>query len=270
MKEGLANLYRVYGESEEDHILKSRRTNQDSNRIYLSFLNINAYVGLGEYFLKQDILASKKRFAILGQVAEYANNSLKSTWLTAGFRNYTYSLCSDHLELIKRMGSLTIHEVIRETRTTENCIMFAMMSLIREDWEEVEYYISVLKGFMKKAQHSPYTPLNILTLEAFRDNDGDKLKKALEGYENKKLKAHRKKIIPDEKYVSVGTLGFLKLAWLRGMEIEAESEYLPKEWLPHRPLEEYTIPYWFLRDYYREQGVGWRYEPVYPELQKEA
>ena len=106
-----------------------------------------------------------------------------------------------------------------------------------------------------------------MVLESFRDRDADKLREALLGFEDKRLKAHRKKVNPVEQYLSIVPLGYLKLAWLRGMEIEIDSEYIPKEWLPYQPLEEYTIPYWFLRDYYREQGVTWRYDPVWPEVQ---
>lgn len=42
---------------------------------------------------------------------------------------------------------------------------------------------------------------------------------------------------------------------------------MPINVLEVKLIEEYTIPFWFLRDFYREQRIDWRYDPIYPALQ---
>ena len=106
-----------------------------------------------------------------------------------------------------------------------------------------------------------------MVYQAFLEKDVNKLNLGLNSLETKTLRRTRQKHANIEKYISVLTLAFAKLAWMHGMEVEIDSKYVPKELLPFKPLEEYTIPYKFLRDFYRKQGLDWRYDPVHPELQ---
>ncbi|MDO4228643.1 MAG: Imm49 family immunity protein, partial [Capnocytophaga sp.] len=50
-----------------------------------------------------------------------------------------------------------------------------------------------------------------------------------------------------KKYISMPALGYAKLAWRRGLEVEVKSKLIPKELLPIQPLQHYEIPYDFLR-----------------------
>ncbi|MDR0814353.1 MAG: immunity 49 family protein, partial [Bacteroidales bacterium] len=47
-------------------------------------------------------------------------------------------------------------------------------------------------------------------------------------------------------YISLPALGYAKLAWRKGIEVEVNSPLIPKELLPIKPLEKYEIPYEFL------------------------
>lgn len=49
-------------------------------------------------------------------------------------------------------------------------------------------------------------------------------------------------------YISTPALGYTKLAWLKGMEIEIDHPLIPKELLPCRPLEKYEDTYDFLKE----------------------
>ena len=42
---------------------------------------------------------------------------------------------------------------------------------------------------------------------------------------------------------------YAKIAWRAGHEIELDTPYIPKEWLPMTPLEKYEDPYLFMREY---------------------
>ena len=49
-----------------------------------------------------------------------------------------------------------------------------------------------------------------------------------------------------KKYISMPALGYAKLAWILGMEVEIKSKLIPKALLPVQPLEKYEVPYDFL------------------------
>ena len=104
-------------------------------------------------------------------------------------------------------------------------------------------------------------------LLGFINKDIEKIEVNLNLLESSILKKHRINETLEEKYISINTTALAKLAWMHGMEVKIESDYVPRHLLPHEPLEEYTIPYKFLRDFYRNQGIDWRYDPIHPELQ---
>jgi len=107
----------------------------------------------------------------------------------------------------------------------------------------------------------------LLIYDAFLKRDVEKLSEVITMLDSAKHKKQRIRNDTIEKYISPRTIAMAKLAWMHGMEVNIDSPYVPKELLPFEPLEEYTIPYKFLRDYYRPLGYSWRYDPVYPELQ---
>ncbi|WP_028450879.1 Imm49 family immunity protein [Chitinibacter tainanensis] len=51
-----------------------------------------------------------------------------------------------------------------------------------------------------------------------------------------------------EDLLSVDALVLSKLAWLHGIEIDPQSDYVPREWLPMTPNLSYADPYDFMND----------------------
>ncbi len=49
-------------------------------------------------------------------------------------------------------------------------------------------------------------------------------------------------------YISTPALGYAKLAWLKGMEVDIDHPFVPKELLPFRPLDKYENRYSFLAE----------------------
>lgn len=144
----------------------------------------------------------------------------------------------------------------------------AMFEIGAGDWEGLENtikYLEKVEGSYDEMFHD--IDNYFLIYKGFLEKDADRLEKALNNLEHPQFRKVRQRRVTTEKYISSITTALSKLAWMHGMEVEVDSEYVPKELLPFEPLEEYTIPYKFLRDFYREQGVDWRYDPVYPELQ---
>lgn len=49
--------------------------------------------------------------------------------------------------------------------------------------------------------------------------------------------------------ISEEAVVYAKLAWRHGYQVDVDTPYIPKEWLPVKPLDEYTDPYDFMRDF---------------------
>lgn len=50
-------------------------------------------------------------------------------------------------------------------------------------------------------------------------------------------------------FITRPAIGYVKLAYLKGYELNIESKYIPKDWLPIQPIEEYTIPYDYVKEH---------------------
>lgn len=50
---------------------------------------------------------------------------------------------------------------------------------------------------------------------------------------------------------------YAKIAWRAGYEVEVDTPYIPREWLPIRPLEKYEDPYPFMRAYDTDAPMGY-------------
>jgi len=100
----------------------------------------------------------------------------------------------------------------------------------------------------------PSLPKNELELKidyefykALLSKDKSKCEELLEQLVSPKIHKKRNDNAILSKYVSQPALGYAKLAWRHGLEVEVNSPLIPKEILPIEPLEHYVIPYEFLK-----------------------
>ena len=52
-----------------------------------------------------------------------------------------------------------------------------------------------------------------------------------------------------EHFISTFATLYAKLAWMWGYELEMDTLFIPKEWLPIAPLETYPKPWDFMKDF---------------------
>ena len=78
--------------------------------------------------------------------------------------------------------------------------------------------------------------------------DKSKCEELLEQLVSPKIHKKRNDNTVLNKYISQPALGYAKLAWRQGIEVDVNSPLIPKEILPIEPLDNYEIPYDFLKD----------------------
>jgi hypothetical protein len=83
--------------------------------------------------------------------------------------------------------------------------------------------------------------------KALYNSDKDKMEEVLEKLVSPKIHKKRNDNPILNQYISLPALGYAKLAWRKGIEVEVKSKLIPRELLPIQPLDNYEIPYDFLK-----------------------
>lgn len=179
-----------------------------------------------------------------GRIDEILVKKYHSRLLDAGMENISYVLLSDNLDIINRYAHLGHSEYAWMVEHGHSTLAYAVQQSIIENWEKVQWCLDIMAR--KNQKLNKVLAPDRLYLEALMDMNKGKIEEALILL----LKDHKKRnkytgIAQD--YISVPALGYAKLAWLKGIEVEVNHPLIPKELLPYRPLPKYDDKYDFLK-----------------------
>ncbi|MCJ0743321.1 Imm49 family immunity protein [Pedobacter montanisoli] len=191
----------------------------------------------------KDFKEAKKSFDTCGKLDEFQIKLFEDRLLDAGIDHICYMLLSDNLELITRYSYLT-HPWFAHT-IKSGSLVHAMQCIIKEDWPALEQDIATYERITSTQKGKINIP-DLMYFKGMLQKDKGMIEEAL----LLQLKDHKKRnkymgIAQD--YISVPALGYAKLAWLKGIEVQVDHPLIPKELLPYRPLEKYEDKYDFLK-----------------------
>ncbi|MET3183773.1 UNVERIFIED_ORG: hypothetical protein ABIC43_006965 [Variovorax guangxiensis] len=206
-----------------------------------------------DWFGDHDLIAFKQDCYVaskLQYIREKEANELG--WLRE--QNFFTVLVSDHARLIEFYASFKPSDnfwIRRTSNPREHAFRHYQMTLaLRGDWEELarraqeqlDAQPPKLKRFMVDQRF--YLAL------ARGDKAG--MEEALAELTSPKVaKLRNEQLGFGYTHFFIGTHAtmYAKIAWRAGYEIEVDTPYIPKEWLPIHPLEKYEDPYPFMRAY---------------------
>ena len=223
------------------------------------------YLGLFEYLENNDIAAMKLRFFQGGLALNHYSETYVNTaeYFISGY-HLSYIIMSDNKELYELLYFNCYSQYIE--RYPDSVGILALFQIATGDWEGLQKSRDFIAQHAKdRFWQNKQIWLDIY--DGFLHRDGMKIVDALNRHDTPRLKSKRKVHEFSEAHISPYGIALVKLAIQHNIEIEIESPFYPKALLSYNPLDEYTIPYKHLRDYYRPLGYTWRYDPVYPELQ---
>jgi len=255
----------------------------DSEYVKRTFLANWNQSGIRSYLIRNNITLSvngllegkfsecKYRFSIASMLSEYCFLTYNNNWPSWNMKPYSYALLSDSKALIDKFASLPIdeHKIYDiEKKESPAYWNYLLKGLWLNDALIIDKGLSDLydKNISKNREISLSRAHKLCTEGISERNE----MKIIDGLNEFELKRNKKRILANdicENVISFFPIAYAKIAWLKGLEVDPQSKYMPLDLLRVEPLEEYTIPYWFLRDWYRDQSVDWRYEPIHPELQ---
>lgn len=254
---------------DRDYITRSysEKWNQSGIRSYL-ISNSKTFAINGIINGRSD--SRKLRFSIAAMLSEYCFIKYNNNWPRWDMKPYTYALLSDHAALIDRFAHLPLddHQIFNDEKNEVPAFWnYLLQGLLTDDNAVIEKTLTVLSDRINRKKEVSISRAHLLSVEGIMNSNEEMVLNGLKEFELKRNKSRFLKNDICENIISFFPIAYAKIAWLKGIEVDPESDYMPVELLEVKPLKEYTIPYWFLRDYYREEGVDWRYDPIHPELQ---
>jgi len=124
----------------------------------------------------------------------------------------------------------------------------AVQRVIKDEAEELEQDIAALYAMAdKKSAPIKNAGMYADVFHALLSRDSGALQAAITAFEKKSFKNMMQRHVGMHEYlISHHTLGLAKLAWYKGLPVEIDSPYVPREMLPIAPLPHYHDPYHFL------------------------
>ncbi len=175
-----------------------------------------------------------------------------------GLPNVCYPILSDNEQLIQQYSKLryqksenselSMDEMILQGESAIWCntIQFFMAN----DTQGIERNLNIIETLTlpKLPKNQQELKIDYEFYKALLSKDESKCEELLEELVSPKIHKKRNDNAVLNKYVSQPALGYAKLAWRQGLEVEVNSPLIPKEILPIDPLDNYEIPYDFLKD----------------------
>lgn len=204
-----------------------------SKKIGLFSLNNSLYQNAKLHFFNSSLNE-------LYRYKEYGTDLIFS--LGVGIIPLTFSLLSDNEQLIQNVANAG--KDLDVPRRNKGSLNLMLQCAMRNDIESLG---SAMQAYEKYAINKRWDELQIEFYKSYLAADEIRIKEVLKELESPKIKKQNifhGEFIDD--YLSVLTSAYLKLCWIKGMDIYIESNTVPTEMMPIRPLDKYTIEYPYL------------------------
>lgn len=199
---------------------------------------------LKSFFIDNDINKTKNYFSYCGKVDELLINKYDEKILDYGIYHISYTLLSDHQDLINRYANLSHSNYDKMIQGGTATPMYILQCIIKEDWDAYNRTMPTMKA---KTAPKFKMQLDYDFFEALAEKNKTKLEEILGQLVTPKEHKRRNKFSLINEFISHPATGYAKLAWLKGIEVEVNSPLVPKELLPIAPLPVYTDEYDFLK-----------------------
>ena len=199
---------------------------------------------------------SKQHFYSAALIDELRVSKYNVDLFTYGLDSICYPVLSDNEEIMQRYAKLRYQPYGKMKGMNENVLLGksdvwcnTVQFYIANDNEGVNRNLNILETITLKKLPKNQQEL-ILDYEFYKAllaSDKAKMEEVLEKLVSPKIHKKRNDNPILNQYISLPALGYAKLAWRKGIEVEVNSPLIPKELLPVKPNDTYEIPYDFLK-----------------------
>lgn len=225
----------------------------------------NLIFSLYSYFEEHNLAKAKQYFYVCAMLDAYRIRNYNDGLFVYDLHSIGYAMLSDNLSFIKEdyahlsFTDFYLEDVTekRINRTMEDhvlegddgCIfVHTIQQFLLGNNALIERNLAIMERvwFSGKNQNSTMQ-YDINFFRALHQKDQSKCEAILKEMVSPKIHQKRNDDALLKKYISMPALGYAKLAWILGIEVEVKSKLIPKDLLPVQPLAHYEIPYDFLK-----------------------
>lgn len=250
--------YNANNKKLEPQRLERQKSGEINPRMFYSALwDDNIHYAIEYFNFEKNIIKSKTHFNICGLLDEFQVPLTNYRVFDYGLHHISYTILSDNEELVQRYSKLRYQRgknaelsmdemvAIGELPIWCNTVQFFMAN----DTTGVERNLNIIetKTLKKLPKKEEGLKDDYEFYKALLAENKAKMEEVLEKLVSPKIHKKRNDNPILNQYISLPALGYAKLAWRKGIEVEVKSALVPKELLPIQPLDNYEIPYDFLK-----------------------
>ncbi len=233
------------------------RPDSVSNNVYLNLWFCEESFAIN-FLSDKNINEARNIFFICSLLDEFRLRKYNDRFLDYGLQNISYALLSDNEQLIQKYSKLryqkgknaelSMNEMVLQGQSAIWCN--TVQFFIANDIQGIEKNLNIIETLTlpKLPKNQQELKIDYEFYKALLSKDKSKCEEILEELVSPKIHKKRNDNAVLNKYVSQPALGYAKLAWREGLEVEVNSPLIPKEILPIEPLDNYEILYDFLKD----------------------
>ena len=199
----------------------------------------NEIIALGNLLIEINIEDAKQRFYLSGRLSESMVIECDSDYIIeAAYHRMAYALVSDNQALIQRYAHLKDSKYTKHIEKAS--LVVTMQFALQENWEELQNMMDRFDFLIEKRKEKWRVPDRKFFMGLLNQNQSQ-MEDALHELVSKRVHSIRNRYIGEviRHFVSHPALGYAKLAWLKGYEVQVDSPLIPKQLLPVCPLDQY-------------------------------
>lgn len=238
-------LIRIVKEDKEREQLFLNALSPDNvKNIADAFSRNRKYYALESWFIQNDLQQTKQYFSDIG-VLDHFSRYPKLYQPTNSILPFIF--CSDNTKVITAYCQLEQFREWGADGSAWSVYVNAAANAYLENYELLEEDCFYIKEYNKDRYGTDYI---INFYKALMQGNVDSIQEHVELLGSEKYRK-KNEVVTDllPQYVMTEALNAAKLSWFKGYELNIESKYIPKDWLPIQPNEEYTIPYDFVKEH---------------------
>jgi hypothetical protein len=200
---------------------------------------------LESLYIKNNLEEARQHYYTCGCLDEFRILNYDGKILDYGLNHLAYAMLSDNPSLIKRYADLKHSQYDKMIKNGNTAPTYVLQCLIKDDWDEYERVMPIVKT---KSVKKYKLELDAAYYEALADRNKLKIEEILAEFVTPKVHKQRNKYHELVKeFVSHPALAYTKIAWLKGLEVQVNSPYIPMELMPVKPNQDYIEEYDFLK-----------------------
>lgn len=224
----------------------------------------NLIFALFTFFDEQNLISTKQHFYTCGLLDSFRVKTYQDRIFDYDLHSIGYAMLSDNLPFVKDVFAKLTYQSAYLEDITEKVIPITMednvlageaaifthtiQQFLLANNALIERNLEIMERvYFSKPLENSTLQFDVNFFRALYQKDVLKCEAVLKDMVSPKIHQKRNDDALLRKYISMPALGYAKLAWILGIELEVKSKLVPKELLPVKPNESYEIPYEFLK-----------------------